>query len=70
MKNKRMEVNLLLSSRNITDIQMQSEVTKYIKFDLTNHIAYLIIPKTFFSKYKTQPRSMVELMQNIDGIEI
>jgi phosphoesterase RecJ-like protein len=70
MKDKRMEINLLLASRDINDMQIQNEIAKRIKFDLVNHIAYLIIPKTFFNKYKTQPRSMIELMQNVAGIDI
>jgi phosphoesterase RecJ-like protein len=70
MKTKRMEVNQLLATRTIADIKMQNEITKYIKFNLTTHVASLIIPKTFFKKYKVQPYSMIESMKNVDGIEI
>jgi ribosomal protein L14E/L6E/L27E len=70
MKDKRMNVNQLLATRTVSDIRMQNEITKYIKFDLTNHVASLIIPKTFFKKYNVQPYSMIETMRNVDGIEI
>jgi hypothetical protein len=70
MKNKRMDVNLLLATRTIADIKMQNEIIKYINFDLTNHIASLTIPKLFFKKYNVQPYSMIETMRNIEGIEI
>jgi nanoRNase/pAp phosphatase (c-di-AMP/oligoRNAs hydrolase) len=70
LKNKCYEINQTLCKRTLEEIKIEQKIKSLIKYDLDNGIAYLSIPKNFFTLNKITPSSYIYTMSNIEGINI